>query len=306
MIFLESFFYFFNVMSILPSSPRIVVIGDIHGDIQRLARCCIALKLVNGEMEWIAEPSNTILVQMGDQIDSFRGNENSWEQLPDLEVMRFMDKLHQQALKKGGRVISMLGNHELMNMMGDFSYVSPKSLELVGGAVNRAALFSYGNEFWRRLHSRPPILKIGSVLFAHAGVLPHHIEIMEGDLTNAFAIFHKVLHKQLPENELFKLNRLFLDLESLLWTRYYTLENEEEVQPKVDKVLELTQTKMICVGHTVHPEIQCRFQGKVWFVDNGISRSFFEEKPMDVLEIWHDGVPCPENQDIPILVIRIM
>jgi len=293
-------------MSVLPSVPRIVVIGDIHGDIQRLARCCIALKLVNVEMEWIAEPQNTILVQMGDQIDSFRGNENQWEQLPDLEVMRFMDKLNQRALQKGGRVISMLGNHELMNMMGDFSYVSPKSMETTGGPENRMALFSPGNEFWLRLHSRPPILKIGSILFAHAGVLPHHIEIMEGDLNNATAIFHKVLRKQLPENEVFKLNHLFLDLESLLWTRYYTEYDENEVQPKVDKVLELTQTKMICVGHTVHPEIQCKYQGKVWFVDNGISRSFFQEKPIDVLEIWHDGVSCPENQDSPIRVIRIM
>jgi hypothetical protein len=294
-------------MSVLPSSPRVVVIGDIHGDVERLANCVVSLKLFNPQMEWIAEPQNTIVVQMGDQIDSFRGNENEWEHLPDLEVIRFMDKLNEQAQAKGGQVISILGNHEMMNLMGDFSYVSPKSLELIGGPTNRLALFSPGNEFWQRLHNRVPILKVGGILFAHAGILPHHLELLDGTLSTATTIFHKGLRHQLstPE-EVFKLNRLFMDPESLLWTRYYTEHLEEEVQTVVDKVLEMTQAKMICVGHTVHPEIQCRYQGKVWFVDNGISRSFFQNKPIDILEIWHDGVPCPENQGIPFRVNRIL
>lgn len=294
-------------MSILPSTPRIVVIGDIHGDIQRLARCFVLLKLVNPALEWIAEPQNTIVVQMGDQIDSFRGNENDWEQIPDLEVIRFMDKLNHQAQLKGGRVISLVGNHEIMNLIGDFSYVSPKSMEMVGGLANRTALFSPGNEFWQRLHLRTPILKIGSILFAHAGILPHHLELLDGDLTKAQPLFYKLLKRQFESGEEFKkVERLFLDPESLLWTRYYSEQLEEEVQPIVDKVLASTQSKMICVGHTVHPEINARYNGKVWFVDNGISRSFFQDKPIDVLEIWHDGEPCPENQNSPLRIIRIM
>jgi hypothetical protein len=49
---------------------RIVIIGDIHGDIRRFKDILIDAKIINKNIEWIAEPKNTIVVQMGDQVDS--------------------------------------------------------------------------------------------------------------------------------------------------------------------------------------------------------------------------------------------
>lgn len=287
-------------------SGRIIVIGDIHGDIHQIGNILFSLKLFDNDLNWIAEPANTIVVQMGDQIDSFRGTPNDWEVIPDLEVMRFMDKMDERAKEKGGRVISMCGNHELMNVMGDFSYVSPKSMEMSGGPANRHALFSNGNEFSNRLMTRLPILKIGRILFAHAGILPHHIQIINGDFNAIYELFRKFLKKEpLSQEEQHKSLRLFVQPDSLLWTRYYTESNELEVQDAVNKVLEMTGCTTICIGHTVHPEIHSKFEGKVWFVDNGISRSFFRGKPIDSLEIWHGGIANDANQHMPFRIHRL-
>lgn len=288
------------------NSSRIIVIGDIHGDIEQIGKILFSLKLFDSDLNWIAEPANTIVVQMGDQIDSFRGTQNDWEIVPDLEVMRFMDKMDEHAKLKGGRVISMCGNHELMNVMGDFSYVSPHSMQMTGGPINRHALFNDGNEFCTRLMLRYPILKVGTILFAHAAILPHHIEIMNGDFNATYELFRKFLKKEsLTQEEQYKSLRLFIHPDSLLWSRYYTEVNESEAQEAINKVLEMTGCNCICVGHTVHPEIHSKFQGKVWFVDNGISRSFFQGKPIDSLEIWHNGISNEANQNMPFRIYRI-
>ena len=55
---------------------RIIVIGDIHGDIKRFKSILIDSKIINNNFEWIAEPPNTIIVQLGDQIDSLNRNTN--------------------------------------------------------------------------------------------------------------------------------------------------------------------------------------------------------------------------------------
>ena len=53
-----------------PKCDRLVIIGDIHGDIKRLKNILIQAKIINNNIEWIAEPPNTVIVQMGDQVDS--------------------------------------------------------------------------------------------------------------------------------------------------------------------------------------------------------------------------------------------
>ncbi len=49
---------------------RIIIIGDVHGDLKRFKKILIDAKIINNRLEWIAEPPNTIVVQLGDQIDS--------------------------------------------------------------------------------------------------------------------------------------------------------------------------------------------------------------------------------------------
>ena len=59
---------------------------------------------------------NTILVQLGDVTD--RGPDS-------LKIVRSLQQLQKEAPRKRGRVIVVLGNHEAMNLLGDFRYTTP-------------------------------------------------------------------------------------------------------------------------------------------------------------------------------------
>jgi len=98
------------------SSPdHIVVIGDIHGDFDDFTLILKRAGIVNEQSHWIA--GKTTLAQPGDMVD--RGPKSR-------EVMDLIMQLQKEAADSGGRVVALLGNHEVMNIIGDLRYVSPQ------------------------------------------------------------------------------------------------------------------------------------------------------------------------------------
>jgi hypothetical protein len=94
----------------------LIAIGDVHGDFDDF---CLLLKrvgLVDAQHHWTG--GNTTLVQTGDLID--RGPKGR-------EVMDLFISLEKEATKAGGQVVPLLGNHEVMNILGDLRYVSPEN-----------------------------------------------------------------------------------------------------------------------------------------------------------------------------------
>jgi hypothetical protein len=91
---------------------RLIAIGDVHGDFDDF---CLLLKrvgLVDDQLHWTG--GTTTLVQTGDLID--RGPKGR-------EVMDLVISLEKEATKAGGQVLPLLGNHEVMNILGDLRYV---------------------------------------------------------------------------------------------------------------------------------------------------------------------------------------
>src|SRR5262245_36336043 len=87
-----------------PSTAGMVAIGDIHGDLEAFTRSLRAAGLTDASGRWVA--GSTVLVQTGDFLD--RG--------PDVRaVMDRLMSLEAGAAAAGGRVIVLLGNHEVMN-----------------------------------------------------------------------------------------------------------------------------------------------------------------------------------------------
>ncbi len=99
----------------IPPTSRIVALGDLHGDIQRLTAILQSAKLVNAENRWTG--GDAFLVVTGDFLD--RGTHVR-------EVMDLLMELEKKAPKAGGRVLVLLGNHEMMNLTGDLRYVTPE------------------------------------------------------------------------------------------------------------------------------------------------------------------------------------
>ena len=91
---------------------RVVAIGDIHGDYAHYMATLKAAGLVNQKGKWSG--GKTHLVHTGDVPD--RG--------PDtMKILEHLAKLQKQARRKGGRVHTLIGNHEAMNVYGDLRYV---------------------------------------------------------------------------------------------------------------------------------------------------------------------------------------
>ena len=96
-----------------PVEP-IVAIADVHNDFDDFVAILRHTGLIDNANHWSA--AKTTFVQVGDLLD--RGPKPR-------EVMNLMMTLEKEATQAGGRVVSLLGNHEMMNIMGDLRYVVP-------------------------------------------------------------------------------------------------------------------------------------------------------------------------------------
>jgi len=258
-----------------PKCDRVVIIGDIHGDIKRLKTILIDAKIINNNIEWIAEPPNTVVVQMGDQIDSLNRDNSipEWEVIEDVEVINFTNLLDKFAQSKGGRFISIIGNHEFMNVIGNYSYVSSNSM--ANNENKRRELFKTGGKLSPILSNRPIVLKIGEFLFCHAGLTTRHIELLKKYNKNISYINriwrNFVLHNNVLKEDKEIFDKILLDYEGILWTR--NLGNQDELKKMLDSI----NCTFMFVGHTVMDGIKF-YNEKVWFTDTGISRSFGTDK----------------------------
>jgi len=91
---------------------RIVAIADVHGDLNSFVQTLQSAGLIDQNQNWSG--GKNVFVQIGDILD--RGTKGR-------QSLDLLMKLESQSRKKGGRVYSLLGNHEVMNIMGDLRYV---------------------------------------------------------------------------------------------------------------------------------------------------------------------------------------
>jgi hypothetical protein len=260
-----------NIIYEYPMPDRLVIIGDIHGDIKRFKNILLDAKIINNNIEWIAEPQNTIVIQMGDQIDSLnRVENNDWEVIEDLEMIKFTDLLDKIANAKGGKVISIIGNHEFMNILGNYTYVSAKSI--ANNVKRRIELFKPGGQLSKILSDRPIIIKIGSLLFCHAGLTVSHMFVLQkynkdifylNKLWKLFVNTNNINNSE--DSEIF--SKIILDDDGILWTRNLTIGEELNI------VLKSVNCNHMFVGHTVVDNIKL-INNNLWYTDTGISRAF--------------------------------
>ncbi len=97
-----------------PAASKIIAIGDLHGDYQAYIDLLSRAGLIDKEKNWSG--GNAIFVQTGDIAD--RG--------PDtLKIINHLKQIRKEAEQEGGQVITLVGNHEAMNMTRDLRYVHP-------------------------------------------------------------------------------------------------------------------------------------------------------------------------------------
>lgn len=260
-----------NIIYEYPNPYRLVIIGDIHGDIKRFKNILIDASIINNNIEWIADPPDTIVIQMGDQIDSLnRTEDNDWEVIEDIEMLKFTDLLDKIAKNKGGKVISLIGNHEFMNILGNYSYVSNKSI--ANNEKRRRELFKPDGQLSIILSKRPVIVKIGSLLFCHAGLKISHLLLLNkynkkvsyiNELWRSYALTNKLSNAE--DADIF--GKLIMDDDGILWTRNLDTGDELNI------MLKSLNCNHMFIGHNVVDGIKF-INNNLWYTDTGISRAF--------------------------------
>ncbi|AAZ12021.1 kinetoplastid-specific phospho-protein phosphatase, putative [Trypanosoma equiperdum] len=178
---------------------QIVVVGDLHGDLNQTLAILKITGLVDDRQHWIG--GDSFFVQLGDIFDV--GPD-------DISIVKLLMKLEKEAQSVGGDVIELLGNHEIRNLLGDYSAVDPGSLAGSGGVSGRDRLLSNRTSVGMYLRTRKAIFHHNEFLFMHGGLSTATASIITG--IDKIHEFNKDLRKALTNGTLTPLGSTGLNL----------------------------------------------------------------------------------------------
>lgn len=275
---------------------RIIAIGDIHGDYRAIIYCLKAAKVINNDNKWIG--SDTYVVQCGDCLDRYRAPENENNVSPTVtnersekKILVFLWDLDEQAKKKGGRVITIIGNHEIFNTRGSFGYVSNEGMKNFNG--KRKDLWKPGGVYAKKYSAYPVILKIGSCVFMHGGLRKQLAE--KYSLKTINTLVHQYLNGQINEDDK-RLQYIFNKPNGVIWFKGYS-KNSTVNCDELKETLKIIKAKHMIVAHVPQmvSGITSNCDGGIWRTDLGMSEAFgkrFNPKHFGripaVLEILND------------------
>jgi len=120
---------------------RVVVFADVHGAYQELLSVLRETAVIDESLHW--RGGDTHLVSLGDLLD--RGPDSR-------KVLDLLMRLEREARDAGGAVHLVLGNHEVMNIVGDLRYVSEAEYAAFAGLEDG----KLRDEAWRLVHDQEP------------------------------------------------------------------------------------------------------------------------------------------------------
>lgn len=270
-------------------ASRVVAFGDVHGDVAAARRVLRLVGAIDETDHWVG--GSIHVVQTGDQLD--RGDD-------DRLILDLFDRLTDEAEAVGGAFHALNGNHEYMNVLGDFRYVTPggfgafSEIEAVSNDVEvnriapnqrgRAAAFAPGGPYARRLARRNTVVIIGETVFVHGGIEPSYAP--EIDNINRDARSWLLGASAVPGNII----ETLMKPDSPVWTRTYSMPSvpQESCQALSASLRTMGVSRMV-VGHTVQKEgITSACDAKVWRIDVGLAKHY--GGPTQALEITRAGV----------------
>lgn len=144
-----------------PAVPaaRIVAIADVHGGFDPFVSILTSAKLIDAQRHWSG--GRTVFVQTGDITDRGAGVRQALDLLMTLET---------EASAAGGKVHVLLGNHEVMNLLGETRDVSPEAFSNFGGDAAYRAAFGPDGRYGKWLRSKPILANVDGSVFMHAGI----------------------------------------------------------------------------------------------------------------------------------------
>tara|TARA_B100000575_G_scaffold291788_1_gene298518 strand:+ start:17023 stop:17952 length:930 start_codon:yes stop_codon:yes gene_type:complete len=265
---------FFNI-------DTIYVVGDIHGDFNVLLRSLKKAGIIKGinknnRYKWMIKDAH--VVQLGDILDKGgRGISSEAQAMEEYHIYDYLNQLDIVAQKEKGAVHYLIGNHEIMNMLGNFNYVHKTHLDSTGIDLRRQ-LFKPGGYMAKLLacHSFG-ILKINNWFFCHAGILPQHVA--NKSITEINTLIRQILRGERSRESLSsdEMGMIF-GPEGFLWNRKYKYGDQNSCNLLKNTLINLKEPNGgMIIGHTPQKKLNNMCNKKLWFADVGLSDAFGED-----------------------------
>ncbi len=240
--------------SLLPAAKRIFVLSDIEGNFKGFKSILKGAGIIDDNFRWTFGDGH--FVMLGDVFD--RGAEPT-------ECLWLLYKLESEAEKHGGKLHFILGNHEIMNLNNNTKYVDKLILKnsfLIRKSYD--SLYGIDSELGRWLRSKNIAMKIGDLLFVHAGI-SSSIDSLNLSIENLNKI--TLANIGLRKEQIKGAENLAVTSSKIgpYWYRGYF--NDAVDEESLGRILKKYDAQRIIVGHTIVDTISYLFNGKVIAVD---------------------------------------
>lgn len=226
---------------------NIIVIADTHGDLNRFKYILKDAGVLDNHFKWIA-PENTTVIQLGDQIDPKSIDKHDISDKHHFKMIYYTNYLETLAKSKNSSFISMIGNHEHMN---------------IDRIRNKSDLKNI-------IAERPIIHKIDNYIFCHASLKMVHLDIMNkykwtfDDINYLWKRF--VMGESLSDTDNELLDLLIVGNNSIIYTK------SADSKENTSIILDTYNVDYMIVGHLVTKHIHLK--NRIWYLDQLLKRAF--------------------------------
>lgn len=237
-----------------PLPEQVFVVSDIEGEFAAGRQLLLAGQVIDEQYNWTFGKGHLVIA--GDLFD--RGT----EVLPWLWLLY---SLEAKAKAAGGQVQVLLGNHDIMQLNGDYRYTDARYFKhawLLGRDMRY--LFAPDTELGRWLRSKNIIEKTGGNLFMHAGFSPEILSrrLSLDKINEACRPYYAAARKDIPDSM-----QLFFGAHAPFWYRGYFMP-PHATEDEVNATLQQYDCHTIIVGHTItDTTLVTKYNGKVIGID---------------------------------------
>ena len=260
------------------SPEKLFVLGDPHGNIDCLVNILHINGVIGDEYEW-TYGKNHLMIE-GDIFD--RGDDV-------VQILWLVYKLEAEALKAGGKVSFIYGNHELLVMANDLRYTNKKYTllaEKYKTEMEYPGFFGSDTELGQWLAKRNTIEVIGKDLFVHAGLSK---PLCKTGLTipQINEEISRGIYKSKEErNNQSVYSKLLFTTNGPVWYRGLVNSEKEEAiteEKDLNQILDHFGITRIIVGHTIFDDITTFFNGKVIAINVNNLKNWKNDKGRGIL-----------------------